>query len=114
MVATGSEALANLSEFDPDLIVINATSLHSSGKRISRALKADAQKVPILVILMINKLPATDPSADVVFKLPFTSRKLLNRIRRLLPGEAVRFFTKDQSVWISSTAGYIVMDEKLR
>ena len=91
IVPTGSEALASLAEFDPDLIVINATSLNSSGRRISRALRAEAQNVPILVIhnsQKSNPPTSADPSADVVLHLPFTSRKLLNRIRPLLPGDS--------------------------
>lgn len=86
--ATGSEALANLTVFDPDLIVIDAASLHSSGKRISRALKAKAQSVPILLIIDDQQSNLSDPSTDVLLILPFTARKLLNRIRPLLPGDS--------------------------
>jgi DNA-binding response OmpR family regulator len=87
-VLTGNEALENLKDFDPDLVVINAASLRTSGKRISRSLRAKAKGVPIMLILESDHSGASDSSVDVVVALPFTARKLLNRIRPLLPGDS--------------------------
>jgi DNA-binding response OmpR family regulator len=85
---SGSGALARLADgFKPDVVVINAASLRTSGKRICKSLREQASKVPILLILdpdqKVEKL-----DADVVLSLPFTVQKLDNRIRRLLPGNA--------------------------
>ncbi len=88
LVATGSEALASLPEFDPNLVVINAASLRTSGKRISRAIRKELQGVPILLILDSQQKDLSEETADAILKLPFTSRKLLNRMRPLLPGES--------------------------
>jgi len=87
-VSSGEEALLHLKSFDPDLIVINSASLRSSGKRTSRSLRAKAQGVPILMILAADQAALSDSNVDVVLSLPFTGRKLLNRIRPLLPGES--------------------------
>jgi DNA-binding response OmpR family regulator len=70
-VSSGDEALARLLDFDPDLVIINAASL-----------------APILLILASDQPVATDPNVDVVLSLPFTPRKLLNRIKPFIPGNS--------------------------
>ena len=87
LVSSGSEALARLGrDFRPDVIVVNAASLRSSGKRICQSLRDKATNVPIVLVLdpdqEIGKL-----EADVILALPFTAQKLVNRIRHLLPGD---------------------------
>lgn len=86
IASNGNEALARFSDIDPDLVVINAASLRTSGKRIARSMRSSAQRVPILIILDTNHGPINDPNVDVVLTLPFTLRKILNRIRLLSPG----------------------------
>ncbi len=110
-VPTGSEAVRRLFEIDPDLVVVNAASLRSSGKRICNDIRAKSKNVPIVLILpstkevpeesteSANSHPAeskprrtrkntpTQAAANVILELPFTSRKLLNRITPLLPGD---------------------------
>jgi DNA-binding response OmpR family regulator len=87
-VATGNEAVASLKDFDPDLIVVNAASMHTSGKRITRTLRAQSKGTPTLLILDAEHSKLTDPNTDVTLVLPFTSRKLINRIQPLLPGDS--------------------------
>jgi DNA-binding response OmpR family regulator len=87
LVSNGSEALKHLAEgLCPDVVVINAASLRTSGKRICQSLRDKAPKIPILLILdadhTIEKV-----DADVILSLPFTAQKLVNRIRHLLPGD---------------------------
>ncbi len=87
LVSNGSEALKHLTDgFNPDVVVINAASLRTSGKRICQSLRDKAPKIPILLILdpdhAIEKV-----EADVILSLPFTAQKLVNRIRHLLPGD---------------------------
>jgi DNA-binding response OmpR family regulator len=85
-VPTGSEAFRQLPSFDPDLVVVNAASMRTSGKRICRSLREMADGVPVLLISTPDR-NTEDLSANVILTLPFTSRKLINRIRPLLPGE---------------------------
>jgi len=87
-VSTGSEALALLPGFDPDLIVVNAASMRTSGKRICSSLREKSSGVPIMLIADPQHGTSNDVGADVVLTIPFTTRKLLNRIRPLLPGDA--------------------------
>jgi DNA-binding response OmpR family regulator len=69
-------------------VVINAASMRTSGKRTSLALRTKALGTPILLILAADQKIASDPNVDVVLSLPFTQRKLLNRIRPLIPGDS--------------------------
>lgn len=87
VVSNGSEALEYLSTNSPDLIVLYAASLRSSGKRICKALEEHSRGTPILAIVSPSATQTNDLSARVVLTLPFTYRKLLNRITPLLPSQ---------------------------
>jgi len=86
-VASGVAALSWLdADFEPDVIVVNAATLRSTGKRICRSLRMNTNKTPIVLILAPeSQLDKVD--ADIVLKLPFTPQKLVNRIRHLLPSD---------------------------
>jgi DNA-binding response OmpR family regulator len=85
-VTNGSEALARLAAgLNPDVVVVNAASLRTSGKRICKSLRDKASKLPILLILDPDQ-EIEKVDADVLLSLPFTAQKLVNRIRHLLPG----------------------------
>jgi DNA-binding response OmpR family regulator len=86
VVQSGSEALATLPMTDPDLVVINAASLHSTGIRICQTIRRENRTLPLVLILEAGK--SVDKSAaDVTLSLPFTGQKLLNRIKPLLPSD---------------------------
>jgi DNA-binding response OmpR family regulator len=86
LVSSGSEALARLSDgFSPDLVVVNAATLRSSGKRICQSLRERADSLPILLVLDEDR-EVEKVEADVILSLPFTAQKLVNRIHHLLPG----------------------------
>ena len=87
IVPTGSDALTRLVEVDPDLVVVNAASLRSSGKRICNEIREKSSELPIVLIVSPEHEITGITSANVVLELPFTARKLLNRIVRLLPGD---------------------------
>jgi len=93
-VATGNEAVDSLKDFDPDLIVVNAASLRTSGKRITRTLRLQSPSTPMLLIVDSEHSSTTDPNVDVRLVLPFTSRKLINRIKPLLPGDSNKILHK--------------------
>ncbi len=85
-VETGKAGLAALSDYDPDLVVVHAASLRSNGKRICNNLRQLDDRLPIVLILD-EGVPAPETGANVILKLPFTSRKLLNRVIPLLPAD---------------------------
>jgi DNA-binding response OmpR family regulator len=86
-VQTGTQALANLSDVKPDLVVVDSASMRSNGKRICKSLRNQDENLPILVIADAEKVYSGDFDANIVLSLPFTIRKLNNRINRILPGE---------------------------
>lgn len=92
VASSGEQALALLPDFDPDLVVVNAASMRTSGKRICRSVRARANGVPILLIMTEGQPTPTDAPVDVALPLPFTPRKLLNRLKPLLPGEGQHLF----------------------
>lgn len=84
IASTGRQAMSLLGTVEPDIIVINGASMRTSGDRICMALREQAGQVPIIHIRKehSNHLQTTD--ADVTLKMPFTVRKLMNRIQRFL------------------------------
>ena len=87
LVSSGSEALARLADdFSPELIVVNAATLRTSGKRICQSLREKYASLPILLILDEDR-EVEKMEADAILSLPFTAQKLVNRIRHLLPGD---------------------------
>jgi DNA-binding response OmpR family regulator len=86
IVSTGNEALSHLTEFDPDMVVLNAASMRTSGRRITRSLRDQMDGLPIVVIADPEKSIEGESSVNVVLDLPFTIRKLVNRLNPLLPG----------------------------
>ena len=89
-VSTGNEALDRLFDLDPDLVVINAASLRTNGKRICRALRERIAELPIIVITGPDQTLPGESCVNEVLVLPFTLRKLVNRIAPLIPGEGDR------------------------
>ena len=87
VVANGSEALKRLDEAGPDIMVVNAASLGSTGVRICQSLREKQDEhLPIILILEADKV-VDKSAADAVINLPFTVQKLVNRIKPLLPGD---------------------------
>ena len=60
-------------------------------ERICNSLRHQANGVPILVISDEEKAAATELCANVVLELPFTARKLVNRMTPLLPSTSSDF-----------------------
>jgi DNA-binding response OmpR family regulator len=81
----GNEAVQRLPKLNPDLVVVNAASLRTSGVRICSALKKQSGKLPIVFITQAGQPLPGGEYVDAVLVLPFTARKLLNWITPLLP-----------------------------
>lgn len=80
---SGRQALALLAEIPPLAVVVNAPSLRSTGERICEQIKRQAPDIPLVWIVPAQKRVKHD-KADVVLHLPFTVRKLYNRLRPYL------------------------------
>ncbi len=63
------------------IIVLDAISMKTPGDRMCRSLKAELSSIPVIHLHPQSK---HDSPADVVLHLPFTARKLVNNIERLI------------------------------
>lgn len=91
--SNSKEALGQGRAAAPALAVVNSTSLHADGMKICLDLRGAFAHLPILLIVRAGVDADKITCADVVLSRPFTPRKLLNRIVRLLPtnsGEVVK------------------------
>lgn len=76
---SGKQGLERAQQDRPDVIVLDAVSLRTSGDRITVRLRAALGAVPIVHVRPETAQPVQS-RADVVLHHPFTARKLLNRV----------------------------------
>lgn len=104
-VSNGTNALTRLIEIDPDIIVIDAESLRTSGKRIRQSLRDEMDDIPIILISPPDDSNRSSNGSngsigkDVTLVLPFTIQKLINRIKPLLPGDGKEVLHKGP-IWL--------------
>ncbi len=84
-VRTGAEAQRWLEQNTPDLIIFDASTMRSNGVRNCRRLRRQAEHVPIIHSRAKGEEEDRSAFADVYLERPFSPRKLLNRVRALLP-----------------------------
>jgi len=86
VVPTGQAALSHARQVRPAMIVLNSASMGSSGLRICRELQESAKGTPIIHIVGAGMLDKPDDGiAEITLILPFTARKLINSVKRLMP-----------------------------
>jgi DNA-binding response OmpR family regulator len=86
-VSTGKAALVSLDSIIPDVVVVNAASMRTSGVRICQSLRDQMDSLPIILISENDGAPEDAP-VNLILELPFTIRKLENRIKPFLPLES--------------------------
>lgn len=85
-VGSGSAAIATLEARLPDLVLVDAASMRTSGRRICLSMRQKAPNIPIVLVVSEDDI-AEKVEVNVVLAEPFTLQKLLNRIRPLLPND---------------------------
>lgn len=73
---------------DPEVIVVDAISLRTTGLRLCRQIRKEVEDCPIVLITKSVMAEAASAGANAVLSPPFTPRKLLNTVQRLLPSDA--------------------------
>ncbi len=86
--SNSKEALGKVRVDAPVLAVVNATSLHTDGQKVCADLRAATDDLPLVIIVRSGSDPDKITCADAILVRPFTPRKLLNRVMRLLPDSA--------------------------
>lgn len=81
VAVNGAEGLALAGAHQPDAVIIDAVSLRTPGDRICRDVRERLGDVPIV---HIHPDAHAESQADIVLSHPFTSRKLVNCVERLL------------------------------
>jgi DNA-binding response OmpR family regulator len=82
----GSEAVSQLKQTNPSLVIVNAPSLRSTGIRICLSIRKKDAKIPIILIVKKEKVMDKE-LVDSILSLPFTAQKLVNRVKALMPGD---------------------------
>ena len=81
----GANALAQMKEVNPEVVVVDASTLRTNGKRICQSLRKEDPKLAIILIVDSTQPCPQQVEANEILTLPFTAQKLANRIRTLLP-----------------------------
>jgi DNA-binding response OmpR family regulator len=81
----GKQAVAQAKQLQPALAVVDPSSLRINGVRLCRMLKRAIDILPIIWVLDEGTTIAEEEVADLFLERPFTARKLLNRVRKLVP-----------------------------
>ena len=93
---TAKVALQHITANLPDLVVFDASTMRTSGVRSCRRIRKAVGDCPIIHCRTEDMPQEPDCEADLYLQHPFTPRKLLNRVRTLIPAddykeEIVRF-----------------------
>lgn len=86
-VSTGKDALLKLNKRKPDVMIIDAASMRTTGSRICKSIQVKYPSIPIILINSRDNLPTNEIVAEVQLVHPFTIRKLENRIIPFSPGD---------------------------
>ncbi len=81
------DALDAVGDESVDMLVLDAASMRMAGTRLTRRARAALGNIPIILISPDGTRPDPGSGASLTLIHPFTPRKLLNRIARLLPGD---------------------------
>ncbi|MBC8331751.1 MAG: response regulator transcription factor [Anaerolineae bacterium] len=85
-VSTGKAALAVLDGEKFKVAIINAPSMRTTGVRICQSVHERVPKMPIILIAEAGADSHSDNHcANIILPLPFTVRKLHNRVKSLSP-----------------------------
>ena len=87
---TGSSAVDWLKTSTADLVIYEASSMRSIGVRTCRRIHSTSPNTPIIHCRSREQSTTSNIDADIFLVRPFTSRKLINRIKRLLPADDLK------------------------
>jgi len=93
--SNAKEALTYARDAGPAIALVNAAALHTDGQRVCTELRAACPNLPIVIVVRHGIDPGKIECADAVLIRPFTTRKLLNRLGRLLPDTAGKVLELD-------------------
>lgn len=84
-VSNLKQAVARIKQHAPVLLVINATAPRMNAERLCRQIRSQVDGIAILLVARAGAEVDVTSGADHVLIEPYTPRKLLNRVARMLP-----------------------------
>ena len=94
-VSTGKQAIDRIASKSYDLLIVNAASMRTSGGRICKGVHESFPELPMILISAPGGKPKdVEKIVHYILELEFTTRKLVNRIMKLLPGEPDRMIRR--------------------
>lgn len=87
---TAKTALKIIVQHPPDLVVFDSSTMRSSGTRSCRRLRKAVEGCPIIHCRAEGVSEDSSCEADLYLVYPFTPRKLLNRVRALIPANDLK------------------------
>ncbi|MBN2043986.1 MAG: response regulator transcription factor [Anaerolineales bacterium] len=97
--STGKQAIDMARGNQYDLLIVNAASMRTSGARIVRSVHELYPDLPIILICGPDRTAkGVEDIVGILLVMDFTTRKLVNRIMKLLPGDEKRMIHQGQIV----------------
>jgi len=93
LVSSGNSGLVFIKEQKPQVVIVNAVSMRTSGRRICKSIHQLDNNLPVILIVENGARFKNQLDADIILELPFTLQKLLNRVRLLAPPENKNLLT---------------------
>ena len=81
------KALSAASKRKPDVIILDAASMRTTGTRLCKRAREKLDGTPIILVSPEGSQPDPGCGASQTLVQPFTPRKLINRVDRLIPGD---------------------------
>lgn len=90
VASDGEAALAQVAEFNPDLVLLDVMMPKKSGYEVCEAIRADPARAAMRIVMLTAKGRETEVAkgmalgADAYVTKPFATRDLVARIKQLL------------------------------
>lgn len=107
LVHSTNDAVTKANGSSPDVIVIDAASLKTSGVRMCRDVRKSLAHARILLVIDRKTLVDESCGADLILQHPFTPRKLLNGVSRLMPA-------RDGIIWQTGPIRFNLSQRKVK
>lgn len=92
IASSGKQGLVLAQEHQPQVVILDAISMRTPGERVCHMLRKNLTGVPI-VHLHPGAAADTSSPADVLFVAPFTWRKVMNCLQRILETDTDEILT---------------------
>lgn len=116
-VGNGSDAIARLTEVDPDVVIADIHMPGASGYEVSRRVKQLRPGLPVLLLVgtfePFSKEEFAASGADASMKKPFDSQELLREVTQMLERSPARGAASEESAPATAETGWQLDEPEL-